>query len=243
MHSRWLSWLSLAAIVVALGWGAARILAERRFQAGLKKAEADIDSSRFEAAGRWLAAQSASRPNHAEVAFLLGICEDAAARREAALAAWARVPLESPWGLNAAIARARTLVGDLGRFADAETVLTPTLPLSDRRAFQHRYLMTELFYWEGRLDEMRSLVQQRWNASPNQTGDLRSLWQIDSAVVMVDQIQATVDQAASKAPNDDRVWLARANLALLSGRLPESARWLDACLKLRPDDPVVWRPA
>ena len=111
-------------------------LAERRFQAGLKKARADIDARRFEAAGRWLAAQSAWRPDHAEAAFLLGICEDAAGRHEAAAAAWARVPLESPLGLNAAIARARTLVGDLGRFADAEAVLASVAAEADRGRFR-----------------------------------------------------------------------------------------------------------
>ena len=31
------------------------------------------------------------------------------------------------------------------------------------------------------------------------------------------------------APDDDRVWLARANLAIHAGRLDEAARWLDAC--------------
>ena len=37
------------------------------------------------------------------------------------------------------------------------------------------------------------------------------------------------------------MWLARANLAMLRGRFPEAERWLDACLKRRPDDPAVWR--
>ena len=32
----------------------------------------------------------------------------------------------------------------------------------------------------------RRLVQDRWNTSPNRAGDLRSLWQIDNAVVKVD---------------------------------------------------------
>src|SRR5262249_46826340 len=40
---------------------------------------------------------------------------------------------------------------------------------------------------------------------------------------------------------DDRIWLGRANLALKTGRFDEAARWLDACSKRRPDDPVVWR--
>ena len=66
-------------------------------------------------------------------------------------------------------------------------------------------------------------LQERWNSSPNRAGDLRSLWQIDSAVVMVDRFDQSVEQAARKAPDDDRVWLARANLALLRGRFPTRA--------------------
>ncbi len=157
------------------------------------------------------------------------------------MAAWARVPLGSSWGPNAAIARARTLVGDLGRFTDAEAVLRLAVTDADPRTAQHRYLLAQLFYWEGRLDEMRWLVQERWSTTPNRAGDLRSLWQIDSAVVMVDLVQDAVEQAARKAPDDDRVWLARANLALLRGRFSDAGRWLDACLKRRPEDPAVWR--
>ena len=88
---------------------------------------------------------------------------------------------------------------------------------------------------------MRRLVEERWSSSPNHVGELRSLWQMDSAVVKIDFIQAEVERAARKAPDDDRVWLARANLAVLRGRFPEAKQWLDACLKRRPDDPVVWR--
>jgi len=233
--------LCAAAALLVLGWGAWKFADEWRFQAGLASARADVDARRYEAVGGWLAAQSARRPDHAELAFLLGICEDSAGRRESALAAWARVPLKSPWGPNAAIARARTFVADLGRLADAETVLAPAVGLNDPRAPILRQLLTEIYYWEGRLDEMRRLVQQGWNASNNRAGDLRELWQIDSAVVMVDQIGDLVEAAARKAPEDDRVWLARANLAVLRGQLPEAARWLHACLKRRPDDPVVWR--
>jgi tetratricopeptide (TPR) repeat protein len=241
MRSRWFSWLCLAAVLLALGLGALATLAERRFQAGLSKAKADVGARRFEAAGRWLAAQSASRPDHAEAALLLGICEHEAGRHEAALTAWARVPPESPLAPSAAIARGRTLFHDLGRFADAEAVLAVAVDYADPHAVQRRYLLTELFYLEGRLDEMRRLVQERWNASPNGADDLRRLWQMGNAVAMVDQIQATVEQAARQAPADDRVWLARANLALLRGQFADAARWLDACLKRRPDDSVVWR--
>ena len=144
-------WCCGTAVLLALGWGASWTVAEWQFRAGLKKARADIYSRRFEAAGHWLAAQSASRPYQAEAAFLLGICEDAAGRHEAALTAWARVPPGSSWGPNAAIARARTLVGDLGRFTDAEAVLMLAVADADPRTAQHRYLLAQLVYWEGRL--------------------------------------------------------------------------------------------
>ena len=169
------------------------------------------------------------------------MCEERLGRHEAAAAAWSRVPLKSRLGASAAIARARTLVNDLGRFADAEPVLTAAMAQFGARAVDFRYALNELLYWEGRHDEMRRLLEDGWNASADKAGDLQDLWLIDSAVVMIDPIRAAVERAAARAPDDDRVWLAQANLALLSGRLPEARRWLDDCWKRRPDDPVVWR--
>ena len=64
---------------------------------------------------------------------------------------------------------------------------------------------------------------------------------IDSAVVMIERVQTAVEQAARLAPDDDRVWLRRANLALLRGQMSDASRWLDACLERRSDDPIVWR--
>ena len=43
------------------------------------------------------------------------------------------------------------------------------------------------------------------------------------------------------APDDDRVWLGRANLAIRTADLDEASRRLDACLKRRPEDAPVWR--
>ncbi len=241
MRWRRVCWLFLGTGLLALGWGAWWIRAERRFQTGLEDARARIASGQLETARLWLAEQSARRPKHAEAAYLLGICEEAAGRPEAALSAWARVPLSSRWGSNAAVARARLLIHGLGRFADAEAVLTAAWAGLGPRGAELRSLSTQLFYWEGRLDEIRRLRQEAWNTSSDQAGDLRSLWLIDSSVLMMDQVRATVEQAARKAPDDDRVWLARANLALLSGQFPEAARWLDSCRNRRPEDPVVWR--
>ena len=57
----------------------------------------------------------------------------------------------------------------------------------------------------------------------------------------IDRMQAALDRAIEKAPQDDRVWLGRGYLALRDGRLAEAQSWLDACRRRRPDDPVVWR--
>ena len=101
---------------------------------------------------------------------------------------------------------------------------------------------TSFFYWEGRLDEMRRLVQERWSTSPNRVGDLRSLWQIDSAVVMIDLIGAEVERAAQEGRRTTTASGSRVPTSpCFEDGFPKPARWLDACLKRRPDDPVVWR--
>ena len=57
MRTRWVCLLFLTAGSLVLGLAALWIFGEWRFQAGLKQAKADIESSRFEKAARWLAAQ------------------------------------------------------------------------------------------------------------------------------------------------------------------------------------------
>ena len=57
----------------------------------------------------------------------------------------------------------------------------------------------------------------------------------------IEVIRAALEQAGKLAPDDDRVWLGKANLAIRIGSFEEAARWLDACLQRRPDDSAVWR--
>ena len=59
--------------------------------------------------------------------------------------------------------------------------------------------------------------------------------------VPADALRSSLDRAGALAPQDDRVWLAKANLAIRTGSYDEAARWLDACLERRPDDAPVWR--
>ena len=57
---------------------------------------------------------------------------------------------------------------------------------------------------------------------------------LDAEPVPIEMVRGVLDEAAGQAPDDDRVWLGRANLATWSGRFDEADRWLSACLGRRP---------
>ena len=61
--------------------------------------------------------------------FLLGACEQALGRPDAALAAWSRVPADSPFAGHAAMLRVRLLL-KRDRFAAAEELLPAALRAS-----------------------------------------------------------------------------------------------------------------
>ena len=243
MQRRWTTRLALAIGLIAIAAGASWTFAEWRFEAGLARARSDLQARRFEAARRWLAAQAADRPDDAEIAYMLGVCERAMGRAAAAVAAWSRVPPASRFGDAATEARAGVLIMDLGRFGEAEDVLRAAMARAGRgpAAARFQYALAQLLYWQGRLDEMRRLSQEGWDSSPDRPGDLHDLWRIDDAPPTFESIQAAVDRAGAADPEDDRVWLARANLAIQAGRFDEASRWIEKCRERRPDDPVVWR--
>ena len=54
-------------------------------------------------------------------------------------------------------------------------------------------------------------------------------------------VRAFLDRAARRAPDDDRVWLGKAILAIRTGSYAEAAQWLDGCQRRRPKDVPVWR--
>ena len=61
---------------------------------------------------------------------------------------------------------------------------------------------------------------------------------LDHSPLPAEALQVALDKADD---DDDRVWLGRANHALLTGRFADAADWLDRCLRRRPDDPAVWQ--
>lgn len=101
----------------------------------------------------------------------------------------------------------------------------------------------------GRFDEAERLVEERWEHL-NEMGEGASEPAIDLVRMHIQltfkpnpvkDVRAYLESAASLAPDDDRVWLGRANLAIRTGAYDESRWWLDACLNRRPADLPVWR--
>ncbi len=87
---------------------------------------------------------------------------------------------------------------------------------------------------------MRRLIRETRSEWTDPASELRDLWLVDDATVMVDEVRRSVEEAEARAPDDDRVRLARAGLDLLTGRLDDAARRLDDCLGRRPEDRAVW---
>jgi tetratricopeptide (TPR) repeat protein len=111
-------------------------------------------------------------------------------------------------------------------------------------------LILALFYFQqGRAQEAARLLERTWDRL-DQAG--KATWELALQLVRpqmrlrleppsVEAIRTFLDGAARRAPHDDRVWLARAHLAIRIGSYDEAARWLDDCLRRRPEDVPIWR--
>ena len=226
------------ALVVSLGcW----VLSSWLFARALTQARRLMDADRFAEARQWLVRAPLQWSSSSEVAYRLGVCEHASGNFAGAIAAWERVEPRSIWAGRAGLARARTLVGDLGRFSDGEALLVSLLGVPSPEREDVRHTLTELYFWEGRRDSAQRLLEAGWNTASDPVMELRDHWRIESSPVLLEKVRWEVDRAKSVAPEDDRVWLAQASLAMQSGRSDEAYALLERCRLRRPDDPDVWR--
>jgi tetratricopeptide (TPR) repeat protein len=238
---RWTFWLVFATLT-ASAFGAWAVK-ERRFADSLAQARGLMDEGRFPEARRVLVALRSARPADAEVGYRLGACEHAAGEPRRALETWSATPAVGPWGLQVGLARTRTLAGDFGRFADAETILESLLestpPGADRD--NARRTLAELYFWQGRRADVVRLIEAAWLHTTDPVGDLRDHWKAENSPTLIDVVRSEVERAAASAPDDDRVWLAQASIASQTGRPADADAFLKRCLEARPEDPAVWR--
>ena len=109
-------------------------------------------------------------------------------------------------------------------------------------AIEVRETLFALFNLEGRFAEARSLVQHGWDSYPDRFSLLRQLAFLESINPLpIEKIRPTLEEAALHSPDDDRIWLGRANLAVRTGEFARARNWLDDCLLRRPRDAAVWK--
>ena len=243
---RWRLALALVG-AAALIWGGWAWWADRSYRSAIMAIELEMANGRFGIAARELTKLLERDPGDAEVAILLGRCEQERGRPKAAADALARVAPGSELSHKAILARMR-ICHDQGQFAAAEQLINAAA-LDPRNDGAHvRVLLVPIYSQLGRLDEAQGLLEAWWEHL-NKLGEGASERAIDQVRMHielalkpnpVEQVHAYLDQAYQMAPDDDRVWLGRANLALRTGDYPEATRWLDACLKRRPEDVPIW---
>jgi tetratricopeptide (TPR) repeat protein len=236
MRSRWF-WIALGLGLIAavsVGWGR---LEELRFRRELRAAQREMDSGLYRLARQRLSVLEKSRPGSTEAAYQLGLCEESLGRGAAAIEAWSHIPAAGPWGPRAAIGRARVLV-NTGRFAPAEAELLTVPAGSGTESRLARRALLRLYHIEGRTSEVRELTLEDWADAAEPDAVLQTLYQVDRSAFPIDRVRNAIESAD---PDDDRVWLARANLAAWTGQVDEAARWLARCVERRPDDEPVWR--
>ncbi|MFI5454438.1 MAG: tetratricopeptide repeat protein [Isosphaerales bacterium] len=245
---RWRLAVLLAIVALGLLWGGWKWWELRRYRRAMAEIEEDLGAGRNALAARNLGALLAWRPGSDEAAYFLGMCERARGRTEAAAEAWARIPPGSLFA-SPAIEGRITLQIERGRLADAEQLIKNAMadPRSDASGLS--LLLGPVYCLQGRVEEAERVIEASWDhlAATGQGATeaaitlVRLHIELQRTGTPVEAVRTFLDQAARSAPDDERVWLGKANLAIRTGSYDEAARWLAACLRGRPDDVPVWR--
>src|SRR5262245_23882466 len=225
--------------VLALVGGTAWAVDSWWFRAELSRAQREMDERHYGPARERLGRLSAHRPASGEVHYWLGLCERALGHLDAAVAAWARVPWGAPEAGRAAVAAAE-VQWRRGRLAPAEDLLRAARCPAGPPVPEATQMLANILSLQGRVDEVRPLIPEM-GMDRDPAVELLRLWKLENDPYPIEGLRTQLEDAARKAPKDDRVWLGRANLAIRTGQHAQAAEWLDACRRRRPTDPVVVR--
>jgi thioredoxin-like negative regulator of GroEL len=222
---------------------------DRRDNDARREIEDQVAKGRYSAACRNLEALLERKVDvNGELRYLLGGCELARGRVEAAERAWASVVPGTEFSERAILGRMQLLQED-GRLAEAERLVSEAARDQRNNRTSLMVGLVPIMSDLGRLDEATELIEDRWeylNALGQGALDpaikllLRHV-EVTTGAMAIDAVRTSLDEAAKLAPDDDRVWLGRANLAIRTGDMKDAERWLDQCEKKRPDDRAVWR--
>jgi enediyne biosynthesis protein E4 len=234
-------WLWILAIGLVAAGAATWALDQWRLRADWDRARQDLAAGRPDLALPRLARLAKRWPNQGEAQFQLGVCELAVGHVDRAIEAWKQVPPASRFAAQAAMMSARQALAR-DRLSVAEELLLAALGSRGPHVVEARVSLIQLFKIQGRYDEARRLIREGWQSYPDRVGTLKELARLGTDnPIKIEKLRPILETARRNAPDDDRVWLGWANLAIQTGRLDMAREWLDACLRRRPDDLAVWR--
>ncbi len=211
-----------------------------RYRRDFAEARRQLDAGRIPVARQLLLDLTGRIGRRDEVFLALGDAEAALGRPDRGATEWARVALDSAWGPDAAARLARRAMAR-GRFTEAEERLAPAVARAGPGRSDARDALILLFRFEGRLPDVRGLIQGGWTPADSPVEPIRELFDLDNAVFPIEGVRSYLAESSRQSPDDDRVWLARANLATRLGDFDEAEKLLDACLARRPQDAATWR--
>ena len=211
------------------------------YDAELGRAERDMAAGRFGVGAGATRPDSRRRwPGRDEVEYPLGVCESELGHIGPALDAWARVPDDSVFAPRAALERAR-LALEHGRFAAAEESLRRIEDARGEIGDAAMRLAQQLDLFSGRGYRINRRIERHWRSSRDQVMQLRTHWLYDTQPYPIDAVREALERLGREAPDDDRVWLGKADIATRTGQFDEADAWLTRCEARRPEDPDVWR--
>ena len=190
----------------------------RQSPEALDQAKREIGVGLFSTPRGRLAELAARRPGQGDLESHLGLCEQARGRDDDAMAASSRVVPGSPEAAWAALQRARMEI-KRGRLAVADDLFIRGLSASGSHTVEATWERVRLLRLEGRFDEARRLFRERLDELPDPVQGLKGLYQLDHAPFPPEAVRDFLGNAARRAPDDDRVWLRRAQLNPRSVRL------------------------
>src|SRR4051794_33760128 len=231
--------LCLVLLVVGISSAGGMLwIQERTRQTELQQAREAMAEGRLGLAYQRLGKLAARGTHDPEVLILLGECEAARGRRDEALSAWEKVPPASPLFARASLLRATHLI-NMGRYSRAEEVLESALSRPEAAGrYELERALSRLYRFEGRQGDIRRLLRASWGRSSDPAGLLKELWLLDNSPIPAEALRLALEKADQE---DDRVWLGRASLAILTGEFAAASRWLERCRERRPEDQAVWQ--
>jgi hypothetical protein len=209
-----------------------------RTRGELRLAQQEIARGRLNAARARLVALAARPSQFGGAAnYWLGICESLGGRPDAALRAFARVPAGYAYDAVGAYHEAKANLTE-GRLGAAERRLEETLAQGGPGLDRVLELLQHILEMEARFEDVKPLLWARLAAADDPIRDLKQLSNFDLDRLPYEGLRATLERAGELAPEDDRVWLGKARLAIESGRWDEAASWLARCRQVCADPPV-----